>query len=75
MNKLDLSIMATRWPSPYVAREKVGEFTGGILTPKTMANLDSLNLGVKGRIKVGRKVAYPTNELIAWLESRSKLAI
>lgn len=71
MKKPNLSILAARWPSPFVAREKISEFTGGIITPKTLANLDSTGGGPKGRITVGRKVAYPTSELIAWLESRA----
>lgn len=74
MTKPDLSILATRWPSPFVAREKVSEFTGGIITPKSLANLDALQLGPKGRITCGRKVAYPVAELITWLESRTKIA-
>lgn len=68
----DLSSLAVRWPSSFVAREKVGEFSGGIITPKTMSNLDATGEGPKGRITVGRKIAYPVDELIAWLESRAK---
>ena len=74
MEKVNLSPLAARWPSPFIAREKVGEFTGGIIAPKTLANLDSTGEGPKGRITVGRKVAYPVAELIIWLESRSKFA-
>ena len=70
----NLSILAARWPSPFVAREKVGEFTGGIITPKSMANLDCIGEGPAGRIICGRKVAYPVIEFITWLESRSCLA-
>lgn len=74
MEKVNLSPLAARWPSSLVAREKVGEFSGGIISPKTIANLDALGLGVEGRITVGRKVAYPVDLLIAWLESRARLA-
>lgn len=74
MTKPDLSTLATRWPSSHVAREKVGEFTGGIITPKTLANLDSIGAGPEGRITVGRKVAYSVAEFITWLESRTKIA-
>lgn len=74
MSKPDLSLLAARWPSPLVAREKISEFSGGILTPKTMANMDCNGEGPKGRITCGRKVAYPVAELIAWLESRSNKA-
>lgn len=75
MEKVNLSHLAARWPSSLVAREKVGEFSGGIISPKTIANLDSKGgEGPKGRITVGRKVAYPVDLLIKWLESRAKLA-
>jgi hypothetical protein len=70
----DLSSLADKWPSSFVSRDKVGEFSGGILHPRTLANLDALGQGPKGRIRVnGKKCAYPVNELISWLESRSDL--
>lgn len=74
MEKVNLSSLAARWPSSLVAREKVDEFSGGIISPKTMANLDASGFGVEGRITVGRKVAYPVDLLIAWMESRAKLS-
>lgn len=72
--KLNLSEMASKWPSTHVAREKVGDFTGGVINPKTLANIDSRGEGPKGRITIGRKVVYPVSQLISWLESRAKLA-
>lgn len=63
--------MADKWPSQFIARTEVSKFTGGIVDPKYLANLDSLGQGIKGRIRVGRKIAYPVNELVAWLESRA----
>lgn len=69
--KPDLSRLKNKWPSPFVAREKVGEFSGGILHPRTMANLDALGQGPKGRIRVaGKKIAYPVDELVEWMQSR-----
>lgn len=65
-------LMADKWHSTYVARDKVGDFSGGILHPRTMANLDSKGLGPKGRIRIGRKVAYDANELCKWLAARAK---
>ena len=65
--------MADRWPSPFVARERIGEFTGGIYNPKYMANLDSKGLGPEGRIRLGRrKIAYPVASVIRWLEDRAE---
>ena len=63
--------MLERWPSTYVAREKVEEFTGGIVSARYLANLDSLGKGPKWRVRVGRKVAYPVSELVSWIESRT----
>jgi len=68
---VDLSALEARWPSAIVAREKIGEFSGGIFSPKTMANLDSLGEGPE-RIKIGRKNAYPVAPLIQWMQNRAK---
>ena len=64
--------MSARWPSAVVARVEVGRFTGGLMSSKYMANLDSAGLGPKGRITCGRKVGYPVNDLVAWLRARSE---
>jgi len=76
MNKIhpDLSKLKESWPSPYVSRDKVSEFSGGILNPRTLANLDALGIGPKGRIRVnGKKVAYSVDALVEWLEERSNI--
>lgn len=65
------SSLAEKWPSTFVSRSEVGRFTGGIVSPKTMANLDSQRLGPDGAIKFGKKVVYPVNCLIAWLDQRA----
>lgn len=62
---------AKNWPSPIVAREKISEFTGGAISPGTCANLDCLGIGIKGRIRIGRKVCYPTQSAIEWLIERA----
>lgn len=67
-----LSSMLQKWPSSIVARQEVGRFTGGTIKPPYIAVLDSRGEGPKGRIKIGKKVAYPVQELIAWLEERTK---
>lgn len=71
---INLTTMAERWPCPYVARSEVGRFSGGILNPRSLANLDSAGKGPAGRIRVGRKVAYPVDKLVAWLEARTVAA-
>ena len=69
-NEISLLSLAEHWPSSFVARQEVERFTGGIVNSKTLANLDSQGQGPAGRIKIGRKVAYPVIAFISWLESR-----
>ena len=71
MIKVTLRSLADRWPSPFVARQEIKTFSGGIISEKYIANLDCQGAGPPGRIRCGRKVAYPVNELIEWLEGRS----
>jgi hypothetical protein len=66
----NLSKLIDRWPSAFVARSEVGKFTGGMIQPGTLANLDSKGLGPE-KIRVSRKVAYPVIPFVRWLETRS----
>jgi len=70
MKTLDFSNMAKRWPSDYVSRERIGDFTGGLIHPRTMANLDCLGEGPAEKIRLGKKIAYPVPALIQWLNRR-----
>lgn len=63
--------LASAWPSPLVARSEVGRFSGGLLTPRYLANLDCRGEGPSGRFYVGRKVCYPVYELVEWIQSRA----
>lgn len=67
-----LASMADKWPSSLVARTEISAFTGGLLSEKYLANLDSAGKGPAGRIRCGRKIVYPVAELIKWLENRSE---
>jgi hypothetical protein len=72
MSKVTLRSLAERWPSPFVARQEIKTFSGGIISEKYIANLDSQGAGPPGRIRCGRKVAYPVDQLVEWLEKRSE---
>ena len=63
--------MADKWPSAVVARTEIERFTGGLITSKYQANLDSAGLGPES-VKVGRKVGYSTITYADWLRNRSK---
>jgi predicted DNA-binding transcriptional regulator AlpA len=43
------------------------------ISPRTMANEDSLGRGPKEKIMTGRVVGYPRSALIEWLRERSKV--
>ena len=60
-----------KWPSSFVSRDKVPEFTGGAISSGRMANLDCLREGPSQRIRLGRKVCYPIKPFIEWLIKRS----
>ncbi|MGX9366275.1 hypothetical protein ACTVJH_09545 [Desulfoplanes sp. PS50] len=62
-----MSLFKKNWKSPFVARTHVGEFSGGLLHPRTMANLDSQKKGPSRRIRLGRSIAYPVDELLLWM--------
>lgn len=74
----DLSIhfdrLAEKWPSSLVARERIGDFTGGLISPGRMANLDCKGEGPRNRMRIGRKVAYPVADLVEWLSERTQQA-
>jgi hypothetical protein len=65
--------MVDSWKSPIVARTESGRFSGGVINEHTLANYDSLGIGPEGRLRIGRKICYPTKNLAAWLESRSEI--
>ena len=71
LQKFDFKTLAASWPSGIVARSEVGRFSGGVITPSYLANQDSQAKGPRNRLRIGRKVAYPVQDLVRWLEARS----
>ena len=69
----DLSALKQKWPSAFVARKDVARFTGGLISPGTVANADCVQKGPEGAIRVGKNVGYPIDSFIAWLEKRVAL--
>lgn len=55
-------------PSPLVERSQLAVFSGGLLNPKTMRNLDALKKGIPGKMRLNRKVFYPVENVIQWME-------
>ena len=71
----DFNKLAAAWSSPLVARSQhqLDKFSGGILNARTLANADCLGTGPKGRVRVGRKVAYPVDSLIEWMQAKREV--
>lgn len=64
--------MVEKWPSSIVERSQVKEFSGGLVSPGSLANADSLGTGPAVRIKYGsRKVCYPSISLADWFRNGS----
>lgn len=70
MKKDAFQQMLDKWPSGIVARTEAERFTGGMVSGKYLANLDSLGLG-PARVVVGRKVGYPVEDFVLWLRGRA----
>ena len=71
MSTFDFYKLKERWPSAIVARTEIKRFSGGLISPKTMANLDSKGEGPPS-IRLCRKIGYPVDSLITWLTDRAK---
>ena len=69
---IDFEDMAKAWGCPYVAREELRRFSGGLLSPRYAANLDAQKKGIEGRIRCGRKVLYPAMSVVKFLEGRAQ---
>ena len=71
-NEFDLAELAQAWPSRIVAREQkhLDRFSGGILNQRSLANADAAGKGPRGKIRIGRKVAYPVDSLIEWMKTK-----
>lgn len=67
-----LAALGEKWRAPIVARTEIREFSGGALSEKYMANLDSSGMGPAGRFRCGRKICYPVDSLIQWMADRSR---
>ena len=69
---LDFNDLADKLP-PIIARSQVEKLLGGVISAKRLANLDSRGEGPKQRMRIGRKIAYRTEDLLEWLAARTKI--
>ncbi|TVM14162.1 hypothetical protein DPQ33_17775 [Oceanidesulfovibrio indonesiensis] len=57
---------------PIVARSDIEKHLGGIISRGYLENLDSEGKGPR-RIRVGKRVGYLREDLVEWLEKRSRI--
>lgn len=69
----DLSTLAGQLP-PVVALNKIDRYWGGLISKGYLANRDSQGLGPR-RIRLGGRIGYLREDLIAWLEGRANTDI
>ena len=55
---------------PVFARKEISRLTGGLISPRHLANLDSAGLGPKGKVRVGRKIGYERDAFVSWMSER-----
>jgi len=67
-NQVELEDLAKTLP-PLIPRHCIGDYLPGIISPGHLANLDSQRCGPK-RLKIGSKVVYTREDLLAWLAAR-----
>ncbi|MBF0259490.1 MAG: hypothetical protein HQK62_11730 [Desulfamplus sp.] len=72
--KPDFSGIIKSNPSGFITRENIYKNTGGLISSRYLANLDSKGEGIKGRFKIGRKVVYPVHAVVEFLEQRAIMA-
>lgn len=73
MRDLDehFTLLKKSWPSTLVARSEISRFSGGVVSPHYIANMDCRGIGPAERIRIGRKIAYPLDSLVDWLKNRA----
>jgi hypothetical protein len=59
--------LVQRWPSALVSRDKLKEFSGGVISGRTAANYESLGKGCRAKLIVGKRACYPTEAVAEWL--------
>jgi hypothetical protein len=67
--KLDFTSYFNQLP-PFIARKDVSKLLGGTISPKTLANADSLGKGPEVRTSCGKTVVYETESLLKWMNSK-----
>lgn len=55
---------------PIFTRQTASKVLGGLISSKTLSNLDSKGKGPRKKIKIGSKVGYERADFMQWLKQR-----
>lgn len=69
LKQLDFEQFVEQLP-PFIARKDVNKILGGAISPKTLANYDSLGKGPEIKTQCGRTVVYETASLLKWMNEK-----
>lgn len=58
---------------PIFTREEAAKHLGGILTAKSLNNIDFLKQGPSVRCRIGKKIAYERENFVKWLKEYQHL--
>lgn len=70
--EIDFEKLKDDWPSPFVARDKIEEFTKGMYKSSSLNTFDSRGDGIKSRFKMGAKIVYRVRDVINWMARRGR---
>lgn len=68
----ELDRLKENWPSPFVSRDRIEEFTNGLFKQSSMNTLDARGDGISPRYRIGNKVFYEVEEVINWLKTKTR---
>lgn len=71
-NQPDLESLGNEWPSPFVARSEIENFTKGLYKPRSMNTFDAKGLGISRKLRLGTKIIYLKEDVIEWLKRKIK---
>ena len=55
---------------PVFSHQVASDMLGGLISAKTLSNLDALGGGPRGKVKFVQKTRYKRDMFISWLKSR-----
>jgi hypothetical protein len=68
----NLDKLKEKWPSPFVSRDRIYEFTDGMFKRNSLNTMDARGDGITPRYARGAKIFYEVDSVILWLKTKTK---